>query len=156
MNETLIKSIKKVINDANLMDKNDYLQKLLLLCNEKQMDMWNKMYPNGPKDIDWAIKQVEGGLQALAVRCSELDNVLVDFNNYKCESQDTINSLKKQSYDLEQTLASARSEIKMLDNPIALQNAEVQKRLEKLDALEAGGVDNWEWYGEAMSGVNDE
>lgn len=24
------------------------------------------------------------------------------------------------------------------------------RRLSKLDALEAGGVDNWEWYGEAL------
>lgn len=26
----------------------------------------------------------------------------------------------------------------------------IQRRLAKLDALEAGGVDNWEWYGEAL------
>jgi hypothetical protein len=29
--------------------------------------------------------------------------------------------------------------------------AKAQKRLKLLDALEAGGVDNWEWYGEACS-----
>lgn len=27
---------------------------------------------------------------------------------------------------------------------------ETQRRLDKLDALEAGGVDNWEWYGESL------
>jgi len=32
----------------------------------------------------------------------------------------------------------------------------VQQRLDKLDALEAGGVDNWEWYDEAMSVLDDE
>lgn len=30
-------------------------------------------------------------------------------------------------------------------------------RAEKiLNALYAGGVDNWEWYGESLSGVDDE
>ena len=28
---------------------------------------------------------------------------------------------------------------------------ETQRRLAKLDALEAGGVDNWEFYGESLS-----
>lgn len=32
----------------------------------------------------------------------------------------------------------------------------VQQRLDKLSALEAGGVDNWEWYDEAMSVLDDE
>ena len=27
---------------------------------------------------------------------------------------------------------------------------EQERRLAKLDALEAGGVDNWEWYGESL------
>lgn len=30
------------------------------------------------------------------------------------------------------------------------------KDSKKLSALEAGGVDNWEWYDEAMSSINDE
>lgn len=31
--------------------------------------------------------------------------------------------------------------------------ADAQPRLRKLDALEASGVDNWEWYDEAMSSL---
>ena len=27
---------------------------------------------------------------------------------------------------------------------------EIERRLAKLEALEAGGVDNWEWYGESL------
>lgn len=27
---------------------------------------------------------------------------------------------------------------------------DVQRKLDKLSALEAGGVDNWEWYGESL------
>lgn len=33
---------------------------------------------------------------------------------------------------------------------------ETQRRLAKLDALEAGGVDNWEFYGESLEGWNKE
>lgn len=32
---------------------------------------------------------------------------------------------------------------------------EAQDRLKKLDALEAGGVDDWEWYDDAMSSITD-
>jgi len=32
----------------------------------------------------------------------------------------------------------------------------IQRRLAKLDALEAGGVDNWEWYGESLKEWNAE
>lgn len=28
----------------------------------------------------------------------------------------------------------------------------IERRLAKLDALEAGGVDNWEWYDESLEG----
>lgn len=34
--------------------------------------------------------------------------------------------------------------------------ARLQDRDDKLRALENGGVDNWEWYDEAMSGYNEE
>ena len=33
---------------------------------------------------------------------------------------------------------------------------EMEKRIAILDALEAGGVDNWEWYGESLKGLLDE
>ena len=33
---------------------------------------------------------------------------------------------------------------------------EANKRLMLLDALERGGVDNWEWYGEALSELPDD
>lgn len=32
---------------------------------------------------------------------------------------------------------------------------EQERRLAKLDALEAGGVDNWEWYDEALKEYNE-
>lgn len=31
-----------------------------------------------------------------------------------------------------------------------------EERLKKLDALEGHGVDNWEWYDDAMSSIADE
>lgn len=41
-------------------------------------------------------------------------------------------------------LIEAEKEIYQLSNPIALNNAEIQQRLDKLDALEMAGVDNWD------------
>lgn len=34
----------------------------------------------------------------------------------------------------------------------AAEHAKIQRELEKLHALEAGGVDNWEWYDESLKG----
>lgn len=36
-------------------------------------------------------------------------------------------------------------------NAVAAPSKEVQRDLEKLAALEAGGVDNWEWYGDSLA-----
>lgn len=33
---------------------------------------------------------------------------------------------------------------------------EMQRRLRKLDALEAGGVDNWEWYEASLEKMEEE
>ena len=43
-------------------------------------------------------------------------------------------------------LEESRSEASKLSNPINTNNLDIQNRLELLDALEAGGVDNWEFY----------
>lgn len=39
---------------------------------------------------------------------------------------------------------------------IAVLNDETDFRLRKLAALEAGGVDNWEWYDDAMEKLDEE
>ena len=41
-------------------------------------------------------------------------------------------------------------------NKIAAPSKEVQQRLDKLTALEGSGVDNWEWYDDAIATLVDD
>ena len=56
---------------------------------------------------------------------------------------------KRNQKDLEQIEKDKQTEeqIEKLKTKIKLD----QKDIDKLNALENGGVDNWEWYGEALS-----
>ena len=47
-------------------------------------------------------------------------------------------------------LCSAKRTIQRLSNTESLASAAILERLDKLDALEAGGVDNWQWYDESI------
>lgn len=50
-------------------------------------------------------------------------------------------------YDRKET----RNYIPLIEKIIKQTRKESEKDLDKLNALEIGGVDNWEWYGEALS-----
>lgn len=41
----------------------EYLKKILALCTEEQLELYGRMYPNGPKNIEIAISQVERTLE---------------------------------------------------------------------------------------------
>ena len=77
----------------------------------------------------------------------ELDNLMLDFLDALPlpEQLDTIRRIV--AHDAEQ-----RAEIEQQAKEIA----DLKDRLRKLDALERGGVDNWEWYGDAMQSIDQE
>ena len=123
-----------------------YLDKILLLCTPPQRDMFARMYPEGPtpSQIKTAVRQVENTLLGLNSRVECLRNVKEEFDVYKTETtkllKESVDVLKQYRDDL----IEAEKEIYQLSNPIALNNAEIQQRLDKLDALEMAGVDNWD------------
>jgi len=56
---------------------------------------------------------------------------------------------------LERAVEECNRTIRHLEeDPINVENKEVKERLRLLSALEAGGVDNWEWYDESISNYN--
>ena len=134
-----------------------YLEKLVRLLTEEQLDLFNRIYPNGPtkKQLPHAIDQVERTLIQLNNHVRELRNVREEFQASTIEAEKQIKALKRQLEDTERELRAEQSRRKALENPINTANANVQRRLDKLAALEDGGVDNWDWYGECMSTLND-
>ena len=127
------------------MNTNDYLNKLLGLCNEGQLNLFNKMYPDGPdkKQLSWAISQVERTLKSENDKITNLKNEIKELKTIGDKKTDTIHSLNSDIADLQK-------ELNALKNYASASTDDVQKQLDKLQALEAGGVDNWEWYDESL------
>ena len=134
------------------MNQKDYMGKLLALCTEKQKDLFGRMYPTGPtsKQLNWAVTQLENTLKNLNVDKEQL-------RDEKKAHADDVESLNKSIRDLEKKLsiavadlADAERRIERLSNSDAVNSADIQERLALLDALEAGGVDNWDGYDDAV------
>jgi len=134
------------------MNKRKYMDKLLLLCTEKQKNIYNKMYPDGPSSsqLKLAINQIENTLRNLNFSEEKFKQTKKEYEN----SIDIINkevlNLNNKLIELNKELKKKEKEIEMLSNPISIKNKEIQERLNLLNALEIAGVDNWEWYGDAI------
>jgi len=134
------------------MTKRDYLNNLLQLMTEEQLKLFERMYPNDPTDrqVAHAIVQCENTLKGLNKKVQRLTNVDKEFKTFKEQCKIDAQVCSNKIDVLEHELNKINVLAEQLSNPIATDNAEIQDRLAKLDALEAGGVDNWTWYGESM------
>lgn len=125
----------------------DYLNRLVKLLTEDQLAFFNKVYPTGkPKYLDVAISQVETTLKNLNRDTAKLHvqtKEAVEANNTaQAELRDANALIKKLKAELQQT----RNEINRLSTPENVANADVQRQLDWLTALESAGVDNWSGY----------
>ena len=143
------------------MNKRDYLNDLMELCTDKQRDLLSRMYPDGVKknQLDQAINQIKRTLkkanQFMEDTKQTEKETQINLDALTKEHNDEIKNLNYQIEELEQELKYAEQFINDVRNPIDIKNAHVQKRLRLLDALEAGGVDNWEWYEESIKHLED-
>lgn len=136
------------------MNKKEYLERLLTLCTKKQTDLFNRMYPDGveKKKLDWATGQVERTLKGLNESAEELRTKTKEYNE-DLEAKDKevkANLFKVRDLESELAVLYRRFE-RMSEVPSNKENDRIQERLDLLDALEAGGVDNWEWYSESIT-----
>lgn len=116
----------------------------------------NKNILNGLIDIvaenKTLIKQQEKQLADNKLEIQKSDNIV---ENRKSLSESAIadyNEFKQKIKELEDSVKVT------VEGEIKISGAEYQnllKRDELLSALERGGVDNWEWYGEATKDLND-
>ena len=134
------------------MNKKEYLDSLLDLCTERQKDLFCRMYPEGPKtdQIKMAISQVENTLKNLNATNEDLNTVKKESDAFVDKLTIKINEVEAHLENTESELKEAYAKIERLENPINIENNKIQERLALLDALEAGGVDNWTFYGDAI------
>lgn len=135
-----------------------YLERILALCTDKQRNLYDRMYPDGATgtQIKRAIQQVETTLKS---RDGTIEILREDKKNLNVAIHGWIiskNVAEKESQRLEIELIEAEELIKRLQNPINIENNDVQEKLDRLDALEAAGVDNWDGYDYAMGEFRDE
>jgi hypothetical protein len=136
-----------------------YLDQILKLCTPSQLDMFNRMYPDGPapKQINTAISQVERTILSLNHQVEKLKDIDKAFEEFKEAAAARESAHVRGFQHLTKELADVLKENERLSaSPVNVNNADIIEQLDKLAALEAAGVDNWEWYGEALSSMNDE
>lgn len=133
-----------------------YLSRLLKLCTPEQMDMYRRMYPSNPTPSQRtrATEQVEATLLGMNRDVQQLRNIKKEFEARETEYEAALLALGEQVSGLRGELRDARYQIRLLSTPINTGNAKIQGRLDKLDALEAAGVDNWEGYDFAMAALH--
>ena len=130
------------------MNKKEYLADLLTICTEKQQQFFNRMYPNGVETnkLDNAISQIKNTILGLNTKCDKLKSVEEELVLEKEKSK----KLDIENKNLNKQIVRLENEIDRFTDPIDIKNVEIQERLAILNALEAGGVDNWIWYGAAL------
>lgn len=139
------------------MNKRQYLYKIIELCTPDQLELFDRMYPNGVSSNDMlnATSQVENTLKKANVNTEALKYVKMEVKSLDDEHSNKIGKLKQEIETLKSELAGSVKLVKRLSNPISIENNNVQEQLNKLYALEAGGVDNWVGYDESLAEFND-
>ena len=135
------------------MNKRNYLNKILELCTEKQRDLFSRMYPTGVEggDIAHATLQLENTLKRHTATDEELSSIKRELEAIETKTSLEVLNTAKLLADSQNSLQEAYNLIERLKNPINIENNDVQERLALLDALEAGGVDNWVFYDASIS-----
>lgn len=136
------------------MNKREYIDRLLALCPESYNDMFNRMYPDGPKpkQVKWATTQVENSVKGLSRVVERNTESSAKSARLLMEHEVTIANLASELKASKTEANQLRIEVENLStDPDAVATADVQARLNLLEALENGGVDNWEWYSESIA-----
>lgn len=100
------------------------------------------------------IKQQE---KTLSDNQSELHKMDAIVQNRKSLTESVVRDYEKLKEDIKQL--ESRKKLIVVDSEIKINYSEYENLLERnelLTALENGGVDNWEWYGESTKNLNKE
>jgi len=125
-----------------------YLDKILTMTTSDQLDMFKKMYPDGPKNsqLPVAISQVERTILNLNNRVELLRHVEIKYKKVVLEYKEQLAAKDEELSSTREELKEAQRELALMSSSVDVNQVEVQRKLALLAALEAAGVDNWEGY----------
>ena len=134
------------------MNKQDYLDSLLNLCSDKNRAIFQRMYPDGPtkSQMARAIDQVERTLRSANNKYEDDNSEKKDLKEANEEMKKEIKKLEREKSEDEREISDLNARMSKLENPVNMDNAKDQERLQFLCALEAAGVDNWEGFEYAL------
>ena len=139
------------------MNKQEYINKLLSMLPDSYTERYNAMYPDPikGKTLKRAIIQAERSVEILSDRYTSMS---VDYHETAdqitaCHTE--ISQLKSQLHDAHKRQTMLQNKISDLsEDPASLVTAVASERLRLLDELEAGGVDNWVGWDDAIERMN--
>ena len=108
------------------MNDKQYLDKLIELCTPDQLELFDRMYPNGvpANSIPMATLQVENTLKKANINTEALKYVKFEVKSLDDEYSIKINSMKQEIIDLKNELNNSKNLVKRLSNPISIENNE--------------------------------
>lgn len=133
------------------------LDHLLSLCTERQLTLFNRIYPNGPTNsqIQHATDLCSRTLKEDNQKIENLNNTITELKEKLETTTTTKHNAIVQAKQLERELEILQAKIDR--TPLSqkeINSNDVQDKLELLAALEAGGVDNWEGYDYSRENAN--
>lgn len=135
------------------LNEKSYIDSLLRFLTEKEIRQLRIIFPNLNKDKDKVISLIERHLLS-HVDYRKKNEKLSDECKSKEEEIDCLKKdlslCRKTQQDLSDENMQLNKEIDILQAKVDLDSVEVVRRLAILNALEAGGVDNWQWYEESL------
>ena len=139
--------------------KKEYLNKLLTFLGKKSRENFDMIFPKLTTSKDYT--QAIDMLHRHFIKRAEIETLLECANTENRNLLKEIETLKAEKASLESKnkkltgkLESMRNRIYLVESSVDKDSLYVKERLAILDALEEGGVDNWEWYGESLKDLH--
>ena len=104
------------------MNKREYLNKLLQLCDDKQRNVFERMYGEGPspKQLGWAITQVENTIKMTNDVWGELRDAQKQWKGERSELLEKLKTAEDKLRECEQELREEQHHVERLSNPTRL------------------------------------
>ena len=121
------------------------------------IDNVNKFIPKHRKNVEFAINQMTSSIQGNTIIGASEKKKLIDERDNAREKLEKVLEQNKTLQEENQAIKDLQYEVNYLKNENKLYKEDtkisdyvyLKQRDMLLSALEVGGVDNWEWYGEA-------
>lgn len=140
-----------------MIGKREYMDKILSFLTERELAVFRRVFGGKINDVDGAIDLIERHMKSQARERFDIEQHNEEIKRRDTDimvANDEKNHLKVRIISLEKDIERMQCHVEVIESETDTDSAYAKKRLAILDALEAGGVDNWEWYEESLKQAN--